>query len=172
MRLPINKKPFSAAHIGILIAVTAVLSFVEARLNINFGVPGVKFGLSNIVIVTVLYAFGFKVAFFVTIAKIGFSLIFTSGMSGFLFTAGGSAASLISMYLALRVLKNRVSAVGISAIGGFFHITAQYICSQIIMGSSAVMKIYPIAAGISLITSAAVGFICNILLERVYRICV
>ena len=151
------------AYLGIMTAFLAVLSFAEARMGLNLGVPGVKFGLSNIPVVTVLFFAGFQYAFMLTILKIGFSLVFTAGFSGVLFTAGGSLASIIVMYVALRLLKNKATAVGISALGGFSHITVQYAVASMIMGSS-VFGIYPLSALMSVVTASVIGFISNIIL--------
>ena len=38
------------AKTGMLVAVAFVLSYVESMLPLNFGVPGIKVGLSNIVV--------------------------------------------------------------------------------------------------------------------------
>ena len=113
--------------------------------------------------------FGIKSAFALTALKILFSLVYTSGFSGFLFTAFGSLASVMAMCVLKHILKNKVTAVGVSVAGGFFHITAQYICSGFVLGTFYVIKLYPAAAVLSLFTSAVTGFICNLFLERMYK---
>lgn len=168
MRFPTDKKSAFISHIGMFTAVLAVLSFFETRLGFNFGVPGVKFGFSNIVIIIALTVFGFKTALCLTAAKIGFSFVFTGGMSGMIFTFFGSTASLFAMLAVKKILNEKVTAIGISAVGGFCHITAQYLTFCVIMKTTAVLRLYPPAAAISLVTAVIVGIICNILLKRVY----
>lgn len=169
MRLLIKNKVYFITLLGIFAGILAVLSVFEGMFGFNFGVPGVKFGLSNIVIVLSLYVLEVKYAVFLTILKIIFSIIFSGGISGFMFTACGSIASIISMIIIKKILNNKVSAVGVSAVGGICHITAQYICSYFILGTLSIFKIYPVASFLSLLTSVGVGLICNLFLERVYK---
>ena len=168
MQLPIKNKASAVSYIGIFTAALAVLSFFEGRMGVNFGIPGVKFGLSNIVIISALMLFGSKAALLLAFLKIIFSFVFTSGISGFLFTAFGTAASFTVMCIAKKVLDKKVSAVGISVLGGTAHITMQYLCSALVLGTSAVWGLYPAAAAMSVVTSAVVGIICNLILERKY----
>lgn len=169
MRLPIKNKAWAVSYLGIFTAVLAVLSFFESRFMINFGVPGVKIGLSNIVILLSLMIYGWKSALYLVVAKIIFSLIFSGGISGFLFTASGTFASLMFMTLAKYVFKEKISAVGISVIGGTSHITAQYLCSAALLNTSVVWGMYPLACVLSVITSVINGLICNLILERKYE---
>jgi len=169
MQLPTKNKATAVSYAGIFTAVLAVLSFFESRFMINFGVPGVKAGLSNIVILLSLLVYGWKTGLCLTIAKIIFSVVFTSGMSGFMFTAFGTSASFFSMLMSKKILKGKVSALGVSVIGGFAHITAQYLCSAFVLNTTVVWSLYPASAVLSVITSAVVGLICNLILERMYK---
>ena len=47
-----NKK---LANMAMLVALAMIFSYVESLIPINFGVPGMKLGVANLVIVTVLY---------------------------------------------------------------------------------------------------------------------
>lgn len=166
MRSLIKTKASKASYMGIFAAMLVVLSIFESRLGINFGVPGVKVGLSNIVLILALMIFDLKSAAFLAIVKIMLSLVLTSGISGFMFTAFGTLSSLFVMSIAKWLLKEKVTALGISVLGGTAHITAQYLCSAVLMKTFAVWGMYPASALISVITSAAVGIICNLILER------
>ena len=169
MQLPIKNKALAVSYLGIFTAVLAVLSFFESRFMINFGVPGVKIGLSNIVILLALMIYGWKSALYLSGAKIIFSLVFSGGISGFLFTASGTLASFFFMAVAKYVFKEKISSVGISVVGGMAHITAQYLCSCILLNSFAVWGMYPLAAVLSVITSMIIGLICNLILERKFE---
>ena len=43
------------AYFGVFIALALILSYVETLIPISFGIPGIKLGLANLVIVIVLY---------------------------------------------------------------------------------------------------------------------
>ena len=44
------------ANIAMLVALAIILSYVEVLIPINIGIPGVKLGLANLVIVIALYS--------------------------------------------------------------------------------------------------------------------
>ena len=50
-----DSKIRKVANCALLIALAMVLSYVEALIPINFGIPGVKLGIPNLVIVVGLY---------------------------------------------------------------------------------------------------------------------
>ena len=43
------------ANMAVLVAVAMIFSYVESLIPINFGVPGMKLGIANLVTVTGLY---------------------------------------------------------------------------------------------------------------------
>ena len=53
---------------AMLMALAMIFSYVETMIPINFGIPGVKLGLANLVIVAAIYLFGGKQAFLITAA--------------------------------------------------------------------------------------------------------
>ena len=58
------------AYLGLFVALAFILSYIEAIIPFSMGVPGIKLGLANIVVVIVLYAFGTKEAFLISLVRI------------------------------------------------------------------------------------------------------
>ena len=52
-----------AAYMGMLTALAFVFSYIESLLPINLGIPGVKLGLANLVVIVALYTMGVRAAF-------------------------------------------------------------------------------------------------------------
>lgn len=52
-------KKYHPAYFGVYLALALILSYVESLIPFYFGIPGVKLGLTNLVIVLVLYQLGF-----------------------------------------------------------------------------------------------------------------
>ncbi len=46
------------AYFGVFTSLALILSYVETLIPISFGIPGIKLGLANLVIVIVLYTYG------------------------------------------------------------------------------------------------------------------
>ena len=73
------------AYFGVFTALALIFSYVETLIPINFGSPGVKLGLANLIIVIALYKMNTKEAymltgfeFFTPMATIASSLILRS----------------------------------------------------------------------------------------------
>ena len=58
------------AMCGLFVAVALIFSYVESLLPLPMPVPGFKLGFSNIAIISVLYLYGVKEAFFVNVTRI------------------------------------------------------------------------------------------------------
>lgn len=164
-QLPTNKKTFMISYGAVNTALLFVLSLLDSLLNFGFGVPGVKMGLSNIVVILSLCNFGFRYSFLIVIAKILINTFFLSGFSSFLFTAMGSMAGFLIMYFLKKILEGKISCIGMSAAGSFFHIVMQYVMSAVIMKTTAVFYMMPYAVILSLVSSVGVGVLCNIILN-------
>lgn len=140
------------------LAVVFALSWLEVM--VPLGVPGVKFGFSNLVILVCLTIYGFREAFVMAILKILMTTLLFNGFSSFWYTAGGTLGSFLTMAIAVKLYqKELLSMIGVSAIGGFFHITVQYIIAAVTLYSPSVFGMYGLAASLTLLTSVVLGFI-------------
>ena len=43
------------AYLGVFLALALILSYVESLIPFYFGIPGVKLGLTNLIVVVMLY---------------------------------------------------------------------------------------------------------------------
>ena len=59
-----------AAYFGVFAALALILSYVETLIPVNFGIPGAKLGLANLVIVVVLYKTDFKEALLLSVTRV------------------------------------------------------------------------------------------------------
>ena len=154
---------------ALCLAALFVLSWLEWM--VPLGVPGLKFGFSNLVILIFLALFGFPEALLMTVLKIMISAFWFQGFSAFLFTMAGSLASCIGMAMLMSLRKKKkISMAGVSAVGGFLHITMQYLMSMLVLKSSAVFGLYPVAAAITLGTSILMGLVSELMIRRLSRI--
>ena len=58
------------AYLGVFLALALICSYVESLIPFYFGIPGVKLGLTNIVVVLMLYCVGTKEAFAISMLRI------------------------------------------------------------------------------------------------------
>ena len=74
--IPLRDKK-KTAYLGVYLALALICSYVESLIPFYFGIPGVKLGLTNIVVVLMLYCVGTKEALAVSTLRIvlaGFSV--------------------------------------------------------------------------------------------------
>ena len=69
-----NKK---IANMAMLVAVAMIFSYVESLIPINFGVPGMKLGIANLVTVTGIY--------FLTLPEVLLVVVMRVLLIGFMF---------------------------------------------------------------------------------------
>ena len=79
--------------IALNIALAFVLSYLETLIPLNFGIPGIKIGLANIVVVSALYTLPRRDAFFISMVRILISGLVFSGAFSLLYSFAGGVIS-------------------------------------------------------------------------------
>lgn len=145
------------ALLGILTAGAIVIGVLESLIP-SIGIPGVKLGLSNIVILIVLYQLGVLEAAFVSLIRVLIvSLIRGTFLSiGFVMSLTGAVLSLGIMVLFYLLIK-KFSIIGVSVIGALFHVFGQIGVAMIYLSTAYVLYYLPIIALSAIITGVIVG---------------
>ena len=76
------------AFMGVFLALAMICSYIEMLIPFDFGIPGVKLGLTNIVVVLMLYSIGTKEAFCVSVIRIFLVGILFGNLIGILYSLG------------------------------------------------------------------------------------
>ena len=150
--------------LSLCVIIAVALNYFESVFFISGVIPGIKIGISNIVILTVIYFFSFKEAILISILKtLLVTLLFGNGVS-FLYSLFGGLVSALGM----SVFKNLkgLSSIGVSMIGGFLHISVQIITAYIILDSVTVFYYYPYMLSVSICTGFINGLIVMSLLKK------
>lgn len=146
-------------NISMLLAISVVLSIVESFIPIFSGIMvGVKLGLANIIIIYVLYTYGFKDALYVTILRVILVGILRTGLFGITFTFSITGAILSVIMMALFKLT-KLSVIGVSIIGSISHVLGQIIIAIIILNLTNIMYYVPYLLIFSCITGFVIGMI-------------
>ncbi len=128
-------KASKVALYGILIALAMALSYLEAQIP-TVAVPGVKLGLTNVVVIFALYKMDYKSAVLVNILRIVLAgFMFGSGYSIIYSLAGGVLSGLIMI-----VLKRftGLSMITVSVAGGIAHNVGQILVAMIMLQTEAI----------------------------------
>ena len=101
---------------GILTALAMIFSYIESLIPIPLPVPGVKLGIANIAIISVLYLLGSGQALLVNLLRITLTAVLFGNFNSFLFSMAGGMLSLLVMVLLKK--SGHFSIVGVSVAGG------------------------------------------------------
>ena len=153
------------ALLGILTAAAIVIAILESFIP-SLGIPGVKLGLANIVILIILYELGIVEAVIVNVLRvIVVGLVRGTFLSmGFLMSLTGCALSL-GIMIVFYVLIKKFSIIGVSVIGSLFHVTGQILIAMIFLGTAYIVLYLPIIAISAIITGVFVGIVAQLIIK-------
>lgn len=66
--------------LALMISLAFAFSYLESLVPFNFGIPGIKLGLANLVVIVALYTMNFKDAFFISLLRIVLSGLIFNGI--------------------------------------------------------------------------------------------
>ena len=150
---------------GILTAAAIIIGIIESFIP-SVGIPGVKLGLANIVILITLYELGIIEALFVDLARVFIvgllrGTIFTMGFFMSLTGAIFSLGIIILFYLLIK----KFSIVGVSVIGAIFHVVGQILVAWLFLSTPYILYYLPVIAISAIITGIGVGVVANLVIK-------
>lgn len=153
------------ALMGVLTAGAIVIAILESFIP-SIGIPGIKLGLANIVILIILYEIGILEAVIVDLLRVLLVGLLrgTFASMGFLMSVTGVVFSLGIMIL-LYLLIKKFSIIGVSVVGSVFHVFGQILIAIIIMGSGYVLFYLPIIGISAIITGVLVGIVAQLIIR-------
>ena len=161
-----NSRTGTITICGVLTALAMIFSYIESLMPIMVPVPGIKLGVANIAIVTVLYIVGWKEAVIINVIRIALTAMLFGNLNSFLFSMAGGMLSLAGMIVLKKVFKG-FSSIGVSVAGGVLHNIGQIIAAVFIMGSSAIAYYLPVLLMAGVITGIVIGIVAGIVTQRV-----
>ena len=153
------------ALLGVLTAGAIVIAILESFIP-SVGIPGVKLGLANIVILIILYELGIVEAIVVNLLRVlVVGLIRGTFLSmGFLMSLTGAVLSLGIMILFYLLIK-KFSIIGVSVIGSLFHVTGQLLIAMFFLGTAYIFIYLPVIAVSAIITGVFVGIVAQLIIK-------
>ena len=119
------------AEMGLFLALALILSYVESLLPLSFGIPGIKLGLPNLIVVLLLYQGDARQAGLVNFLRIMLSGFLFSNLYGILYALAGAVLSFMAMLLGKRT--GWFSIVGVSVLGGVLHNIGQILVAIMVV---------------------------------------
>ncbi len=130
------------AFYGMLVALALVLSWVESQLPVLVAfAPGMKIGLTNLVVIVALYQFGAKDAFVINLVRIMLVGITFGNLFSMIYSLAGGLLSFLVMYGLKRIRIFGMTAVSLA--GGLAHNIGQMIVAMIVLETKVVLYYLP-----------------------------
>jgi len=146
---------------SLFFAIAIILSIIENSLPpLPIAVPGVKFGLSNIAVMYVLFFIGKESAYMVAVLKAVF-VFATRGWIASVLSLTGGILSLTIMILLMVLFREKVSYLILSIAGAVFHNIGQLIAVSIVYTNLYLMYFMPVL----LVTGVLAGIVTSVLLN-------
>lgn len=147
--------------LGFFLALALILAYVESLIPFSFGIPGIKLGLPNLIVVLLLYGNGGtqtnRDALLVNGLRIVLSGFLFSNLYTILYALAGAVCSFAAMLLGRRL--KCFSVIGVSVLGGVFHNIGQIIVAMLVVETVYVGYYIPFLIVAGTVTGAVLGFI-------------
>ncbi|MBO5145535.1 MAG: Gx transporter family protein [Lachnospiraceae bacterium] len=146
-----------AAYSAMLTALAMIFGYVEVLIPFSFGIPGIKLGLANLVIVLALYMLPASQALLIQVARIVLISFLFGNMSMMLYSLAGGLLSFCVMSLLRRI--QGFSVIGVSIAGGVSHNIGQLIVAMLVVKNLKLTYYLPALLIAGLVTGALIGLL-------------
>ncbi len=153
---------------GLLVALMLVLGFVESLIPVAAGVPGIKLGLSNGVLIFAVYMLGIPTAFVLMVLKVVLSGLMFGGVSAMMYAMAGGVMSMIAMALLSRV--KGIHPVVVSMVGGVMHNVGQVGLAMMMLNTPKLLYYMAVLMIVGLICGAVTGVCADTVMKHLKRI--
>lgn len=156
------------AYFGVFTALALMFSYIETMIPIQFGVPGIKLGLANIMVVIMLYKSSAREALLLSIVRIMLSGFLFGNLSSILYSIAGGVLSLGIMTLLKK--QGGFSVIGVSVAGGVSHNVGQLIVAMLVVETYQVGYYFPVLLVAGVLTGLGIGVASQEVLKRIRNI--
>ena len=153
------------AYFGVFTALALIFSYIETLVPISFGIPGVKLGLANLIIVIALYKIPLREVYVLSIVRVLLSGVLFGNYFSIAYSLAGGLLSLTVM--ALLKKAGGFSVIGISIAGSVCHNIGQLVVAMIVVETFAMSYYMPVLLVAGLITGFLIGVVADQVLRRI-----
>lgn len=131
-----------AAFLGLFVAVSMILSYVESLIPVYFGAPGIKPGLANLFVLLLLMEKRTREAIVVNLVRIVLGGFLFGNLFSIVYSLAGAVVSMTVMYGMLRI--GRFHPLTTSVAGGIAHNLAQLLVALLVLDTNAMLYYLPV----------------------------
>ena len=143
------------AHIALLTSLALIFSYVEAIIPYNPGIPGIKLGIANIVVIVALYKYSWQEAACINALRVVIAGLLFNGMFGMLYALAGALVSFVIILILKKTGK--FSVIGVSMAGGVFHNLGQLLVAAALIEDVRIFFYFPVLLFSGIVCGIAIG---------------
>ncbi|EKQ57172.1 MULTISPECIES: Gx transporter family protein [unclassified Clostridium] len=164
-------KTFRIVFISILVSQALALYTIESMIPIPFIAPGAKLGLTNLITVIALYSINNKHdVLLIIILRLLLSTMFSGNLATFMYSTSGALLSYLIMIFVKAIGKDKISIIGVSATGAFFHNVGQLIVASAVLQNITIMLYLPILSLSGIVTGIFIGITSNFVVKHLSKL--
>lgn len=155
----------NVAFLGVFLSLALIFSYVESLVPFAFGVPGMKLGLANSLVLALIYVRTKKEAFLINVARILLSGILFGNPFSIIYSMAGGVLSFVVMIFLKEKVKLNILCVSIA--GAIFHNLGQILVAMAVLRTGSLIYYMSLLLISGLITGTLMGIISNELIKRI-----
>lgn len=149
---------------ALMAALALIFSYIEVLIPFNFGIPGIKLGIANLVIIVALYYLGTRYALLINIIRILIGGLLFSGVFGMLYSMAGALLSMLVMVLVKKC--GLFSVTGVSMAGGVAHNLGQLLVAAFLVSNLKIFVYFPVLVISGVVSGAVIGILAYLVLKK------
>lgn len=154
---------------ALLFAVVLVLTVVEDQFPMPTPVPGIKLGLSNIVVMYSLFFLEKRDALTLAVLKAVFVFL-TRGTVASILSLCGGVLSILAMILCMAVFREKISYLMVSIAGAVFHNLGQVSAVSLLYTNLLLWAYFPVLFLSGIVAGAATSTLLRVTLPALKRL--
>ena len=158
-------KSREVAQYALLVALAMVLSWVESLVPVSAAVPGMKLGLTNRVVIFVLYRMRLKDAAVISFVRVILVSLTFGNAYAFAYSLAGAVLSLLVMALLKKCGK--FSVLGVSVAGGVCHNIGQILVAMAVLETGKIILYLPVLLVSGVAAGVCIGAVGAVVTKRV-----
>lgn len=163
-----GRKAQQVALTGMFVALAFVLSYIENIIPISIGIPGVKLGLANLVVMVALYTLGYRDALFLSIIRIVLVGFTFGSLASMMYSLAGGLLSFLVMVLAKK--SEKLSISGVSVLGGVSHNLGQLLIAMLLVENGKLFFYFPVLCLSGTVAGIGIGLLAAMVTKRVKKV--
>lgn len=147
------------ATAALMAALALIFSYIEAMIPMPVGIPGVKLGIANLIILIAIYELDMRYALAINIIRISVAGLLFTGIFGALYSLAGGMISLIVMWLLKKT--GLFSIIGVSMAGGVAHNFGQILIAALLVYNIRMFMYLPVLMLSGIVSGILIGLIAH-----------